>query len=63
MRVYANGLSPGGNGIHVHETTDFSDGCYSTGGHYNPTNGVTVDQAESIEEREVGDLGYIEANA
>merc|ERR1712110_1343271 len=26
----------GSHGFHVHITNDFSDGCYSTGGHYNP---------------------------
>lgn len=30
------GLSPGEHGFHIHEKGDLSNGCLSTGGHYNP---------------------------
>ena len=33
------GLVPGSvHGFHVHDSADFSDGCLSAGGHYNPFN-------------------------
>ena len=56
------GLSPGTHAIHVHETADFSNDCSSAGGHFNPTDGVVASEAEDIEDREVGDLGTIEAD-
>ena len=62
VQAVIHGLSPGDHGFHVHQTDDFSDGCTSTGGHYNPTNGVAAAVAGSIDEREVGDLGTIYSN-
>ena len=31
-----SGLDPGPHGFHIHEKADFSNGCVSAGGHYNP---------------------------
>ncbi|KAM3961867.1 time interval measuring enzyme-esterase A4 isoform 1-T3 [Aphomia sociella] len=51
------GLDQGEYGFHVHEKGDLSNGCASTGGHYNPENqphGHPTDKA-----RHVGDLGNV----
>ena len=41
-----SGLSPGLHGIHVHTFGDLSEGCASTGGHYNPR-GVEFDDGNA----------------
>ncbi|XP_058458846.1 uncharacterized protein LOC131435207 [Malaya genurostris] len=60
IEVTVFGLTPGKHGFHIHEKGDLSDGCASTGGHYNPdkvTHGAPNDQV-----RHVGDLGNIVAD-
>ncbi|XP_037504820.1 superoxide dismutase [Cu-Zn] isoform X1 [Rhipicephalus sanguineus] len=62
VRLHGNitRLPQGKHGFHVHEYGDLSDGCASTGAHYNPlgmTHGGPMDR-----KRHVGDLGNIEAD-
>lgn len=55
-----DGLSPGLHGLNIHELGDLSQGCSSTGDHYNPwscRHGAPEDS-----ERHVGDLGNILAD-
>ncbi|KAI1308003.1 Superoxide dismutase [Halotydeus destructor] len=54
------GLSPGLHGFHVHTYGDTSNGCISTGDHFNPTK--RRHGAPEDEERHVGDLGNLLAN-
>jgi len=54
------GLRRGEHGFHIHEKADFSDGCKSAGGHFNPFNkehGSLTDP-----NRHAGDLGNIVAD-
>ncbi|CAI5508933.1 unnamed protein product [Closterium sp. Naga37s-1] len=54
------GLAPGLHGFHVHKLGDLSNGCMSTGPHFNPagkTHGAPGDN-----ERHAGDLGNLVAN-
>ena len=55
------GLTPGLHGTHVHVKGDLTDGCASTGGHYNPF-GVEL-FADGNAGLYIGNLGNIEANA
>ncbi|XP_011696375.1 PREDICTED: superoxide dismutase [Cu-Zn], chloroplastic-like [Wasmannia auropunctata] len=55
------GLTEGLHGFHVHERGDLSNGCTSTGAHFNPKNvhhGAPTDNV-----RHVGDLGNIRADS
>uniref|UniRef100_A0A0D6R8L6 Superoxide dismutase [Cu-Zn] n=1 Tax=Araucaria cunninghamii TaxID=56994 RepID=A0A0D6R8L6_ARACU len=51
------GLKPGLHGFHVHAMGDTTNGCLSTGPHYNPFN--KEHGAPEDENRHAGDLGNI----
>ncbi|CDY25459.1 BnaC09g39740D [Brassica napus] len=52
-----SGLSPGFHGFHIHSFGDTTNGCNSTGPHFNPLNRVHGPPDEV--ERHAGDLGNI----
>ncbi|OWM73743.1 hypothetical protein CDL15_Pgr026847 [Punica granatum] len=61
VNVRVTGLAPGPHGFHLHEYGDTTNGCISTGAHFNPNNmkhGAPEDRV-----RHAGDLGNIVANA
>uniref|UniRef100_O65175 Superoxide dismutase [Cu-Zn], chloroplastic n=1 Tax=Zantedeschia aethiopica TaxID=69721 RepID=SODCP_ZANAE len=60
VNVRITGLTPGLHGFHLHEYGDTTNGCISTGSHFNPnklTHGAPMDVV-----RHAGDLGNIVAN-
>ncbi|KAK4009121.1 hypothetical protein OUZ56_014257 [Daphnia magna] len=57
------GLTPGKHGFHVHTSGDvFSNGCNSTGPHYNPRMAPHGSPKNAANQRHVGDLGNVFAN-
>ncbi|KAH0471025.1 hypothetical protein IEQ34_000748 [Dendrobium chrysotoxum] len=61
VKVRVSGLTPGPHGFHVHDYGDITNGCISTGSHFNPnkmTHGAPKDNI-----RHAGDLGNIFANS
>ncbi|TKY67152.1 Superoxide dismutase of Cu-Zn [Spatholobus suberectus] len=61
VAVRITGLTPGLHGFHLHEYGDTTNGCISTGAHFNPNN--MTHGAPEDEIRHAGDLGNIVANA
>ncbi|XP_054164131.1 superoxide dismutase [Cu-Zn]-like [Oppia nitens] len=61
VRINVTGLVPSGNhGFHVHQFGDLSNGCMSTGSHFNTNNYTHGAPTDSM--RHVGDLGNIVAD-
>ncbi|XP_057380745.1 uncharacterized protein LOC130703153 [Daphnia carinata] len=57
------GLTPGKHGFHVHQFGDiFSNGCDSTGPHFNPRKALHGAPHASADQRHAGDLGNIVAD-
>ncbi|KAF3335740.1 superoxide dismutase [Carex littledalei] len=61
VAVRVTGLTPGLHGFHLHEYGDTTNGCISTGPHFNPNS--TTHGAPEDEVRHAGDLGNIVANS
>ncbi|XP_020590789.1 superoxide dismutase [Cu-Zn] 2-like [Phalaenopsis equestris] len=60
VRGKVTGLSPGLHGLHIHAFGDTTNGCNSTGPHFNPYN--KLHGAPDDVERHAGDLGNVSAD-
>lgn len=59
--IRVSGLEPNStHGIHIHEYGDFSNGCDSFGGHYNPYNETHGEPGKGM--RHEGDMGNLRCN-
>ena len=66
LRIFGTitGLTPGKHGFHVHEFGDvFTNGCDSTGKHFNPTNVFHGAKEDDATRRHAGDLGNVVADS
>lgn len=61
VKVRVTGLTPGKHGYHLHEFGDTTNGCISTGAHFNPTK--LTHGAPEDDVRHAGDLGNIVAGS
>ena len=48
------------HGFHIHDFGDFSDGCMSTGAHFNPLNMTHGDRMDEM--RHLGDMGNVRSD-
>jgi Cu-Zn family superoxide dismutase len=60
IHVYAETLTPGLHGFHIHQSGDLSEGCKSLCDHYNPDN--TTHGGPRSKSSHRGDLGNISVN-